>query len=137
MNQPGYYAVKWGKEENVRLTGKSVSGPAEACKETYGLVTANMRVKFLSSRVADIRKVGFRTKALQDPKGWELVPTVDLPKLERFYRCQRCDSPINEEGLCTDQTCPFSSHVRRCPKGWIGHPQHPEVTEDTPCICEV
>ena len=38
-------------------------------------------------------------------------------------------------GLCSDTTCPFSDHRQYCPVGWVGHPDHPNATEDTQCTC--
>ena len=38
--------------------------------------------------------------------------------------CKRCGSPL-DNGICSDQTCPFSSHGQSCPVGWTGHPNCP------------
>jgi hypothetical protein len=50
--------------------------------------------------------------------------------------CQRCGAEIQVSGLCEDETCPFNSHRQYCPVGWIGHGEHAEVNEDTPCTCD-
>jgi len=35
--------------------------------------------------------------------------------------CQRCDSPL-KQGLCQDETCPFSDTDQDDERGWAGHP---------------
>jgi hypothetical protein len=37
--------------------------------------------------------------------------------------CQRCGSPLDVDGLCTDETCPFSDHQQDDEGGWSGHPE--------------
>lgn len=46
--------------------------------------------------------------------------------------CERCGSEVRE-GLCSDETCPFSDHKQRCPVGFHGHP---ERDNDLPCRCD-
>lgn len=53
---------------------------------------------------------------------------------ELWASCQRCGSNI-KNGLCLDETCPFSDHEQSCPVGWVGHDAHPEANEDTECDC--
>jgi hypothetical protein len=45
--------------------------------------------------------------------------------------CQRCNNKLND-GLCCDETCPFSEHQQTCPAGWEGHPKH----ATGPCNCQ-
>lgn len=40
--------------------------------------------------------------------------------------CARCGSELNDNGLCTDETCPFDSVPQDDERGWIGHPLHKE-----------
>jgi hypothetical protein len=51
-------------------------------------------------------------------------------------RCQRCGGVILTTGKCSND-CPFDRHNQNCPVGWIGHPDHPNVDEDTKCTCPV
>jgi hypothetical protein len=37
--------------------------------------------------------------------------------------CQRCGAKLNDDGYCTDETCPFSDHPQTDDAGWYGHPQ--------------
>lgn len=37
--------------------------------------------------------------------------------------CQRCDGELLVDGLCQDQTCPFSDHTQDDDRGWSGHPE--------------
>ena len=48
--------------------------------------------------------------------------------------CRRCDSPLDTNGYCLDDTCPFSNHKQGCSMGWIGHPAH-LVDETEECTC--
>lgn len=38
-------------------------------------------------------------------------------------QCQRCSSPLDDDGYCTDATCPFSDHPQTDDAGWYGHPE--------------
>jgi hypothetical protein len=52
--------------------------------------------------------------------------------------CVRCGSPL-EEGFCSDETCPFSTHRQNCRFGWAGHPEkdpHPNEDEVVDCDCQ-
>lgn len=53
---------------------------------------------------------------------------------ETISTCRRCGSDI-KNGLCKDETCPFSDHEQSCSVGWVGHDAHPEANEDTECDC--
>jgi len=45
--------------------------------------------------------------------------------------CQRCDSPLDSAGYCTDETCPFSDYKQDDKRGWSGHPDRdPDYRED-------
>jgi hypothetical protein len=48
--------------------------------------------------------------------------------------CQRCGSPLDDEGFCTDETCPFSDHDQSCLAGFMGHPDHPQANIEK-CSC--
>ena len=48
-------------------------------------------------------------------------------------QCERCGSDLKPNGLCRDETCPFSDHVQGCRVGWVGHPSFTEETP--PCTC--
>lgn len=61
---------------------------------------------------------------------WPQNVPVDKKKTRK---CKRCNSVL-KNGLCSDKTCPFSEHHQRCPVGWIGHPDHPNVDEFTMCL---
>ncbi len=37
--------------------------------------------------------------------------------------CERCGSTLDVDGLCTDETCPFSENEQDDPRGWSGHPE--------------
>jgi hypothetical protein len=37
--------------------------------------------------------------------------------------CARCGSRLDVDGLCTDETCPFSDHAQDDADGWSGHPE--------------
>ncbi len=47
--------------------------------------------------------------------------------------CKRCNNLLDENGLCTDQTCPFSDHAQDCVMGWSGHPDYPQ--DIAKCTC--
>lgn len=36
--------------------------------------------------------------------------------------CNRCGSPLDGNGRCTDETCPFSDYGQDDPRGWANHP---------------
>lgn len=36
--------------------------------------------------------------------------------------CGRCGCDLDEDGFCTDETCPFSDYGQDDPRGWSGHP---------------
>jgi hypothetical protein len=38
-------------------------------------------------------------------------------------QCRRCDSPLDVDGHCTDETCPFSDCDQDDAAGWSGHPE--------------
>lgn len=48
-------------------------------------------------------------------------------------KCRRCGSDIDQLGNCEDETCPFSDCQQDDPKGWIGHPQEAEMTQECEC----
>lgn len=48
--------------------------------------------------------------------------------------CARCGSALRG-GFCTDETCPFDSHLQDCVKGWEGHPEMGS-TGMAICTCE-
>lgn len=48
--------------------------------------------------------------------------------------CERCDTPLAENGLCQDETCPFSDHVQKDPTGWTGHPEARRFVEHAKLI---
>ena len=129
--QVGYYGTKWG---NVTRISQKVGSAWEACRDCFGMVAGNMYTKFLGARQTDIRK-SIQSK-LNNPDGWELIPMDQLDKLGKSRRCQRCGGLLDETtGGCTSQTCPFNDHYQKCKAGWIGHPDHPDVDDNTPCIC--
>ena len=37
--------------------------------------------------------------------------------------CARCGSTLNDDGTCTDKTCPFSDCQQSDKAGWAGHPE--------------
>lgn len=49
--------------------------------------------------------------------------------------CQRCGSPLNQWGYCTEATCPFDCHVQSCQLGWVGHPEYREMEKVDHCDC--
>ena len=59
------------------------------------------------------------------PKAYVIMPRRK-PK-----PCGRCGSTLNRAGKCTDETCPFSDHLQKCPAGWRGHPEHASGE----CVC--
>ena len=129
--QTGYYGTKWG---DVTRISQKVGSAWEACRDCFGMVAGNMYTKFLGTRQADIRK-SIQSK-LNNPDGWELIPMDQLDKLGKLRRCQRCGGLLDENtGGCLSQTCPFNDHYQRCKVGWIGHPDHPDVDDNTPCVC--
>ncbi len=52
---------------------------------------------------------------------------------KRPRTCTRCGSPATD-GLCRDETCPFSEHLQSCPAGWVNHPDGPGC-KDNACHC--
>jgi hypothetical protein len=38
---------------------------------------------------------------------------------------------LQDNGLCSDEACPFSDHFQGCPAGWAGHPE----LGAGPCTC--
>lgn len=44
--------------------------------------------------------------------------------------CARCGSNLNYDGMCSDETCPFSDYGQNNPKGWTGHPEYDEDNYD-------
>jgi len=50
--------------------------------------------------------------------------------------CERCGSGL-DNGLCRDETCPFSDHYPYCPVGWAGHPERDPNPNDEEgrCAC--
>lgn len=62
----------------------------------------------------------------------ELDATEDSPLEDdddKEGACARCDSPLNKDCLCTDETCPFSDYQQDDARGWVGHPEK-ESKED-------
>lgn len=55
--------------------------------------------------------------------------------------CERCGTILDVDGLCQDETCPFSDHEQACMVGWSGHPtRDPNPKDDgvgpcTVCTC--
>lgn len=43
--------------------------------------------------------------------------------------CVRCGSILQDNGRCSDETCPFEDVRQDDEQGWIGHPDHPDVEE--------
>ena len=37
--------------------------------------------------------------------------------------CARCDSSLDVDGFCSDESCPFSDYKQDDPRGWSGHPE--------------
>lgn len=61
------------------------------------------------------------TKTDEGKAKWkELEPLLSKPTASPT--CDRCEMPLNEEGYCTDDTCPFSDHKQTCMVGWSGCP---------------
>ena len=58
-----------------------------------------------------------------------------LDQQETDNVCRRCECQLTIKGRCTDIACPFNDHEQLCQVGWIGHDEHPDVNEDTPCTC--
>jgi len=48
-----------------------------------------------------------------------------------FDACARCGNVLQDNGLCSDEACPFSDHFQGCPAGWAGHPE----LGAGPCTC--
>jgi len=75
---------------------------------------------------------------------WKIKDTGPVDKAvvlqdERFFQkaCQRCGSELDDNGRCTDETCPFDSHEQFCPCGWVGHSSRPDVDEfGIQCTCK-
>lgn len=60
-----------------------------------------------------------------------IANAVEMELTERGNTCERCGSELID-GLCEDETCPFSDHAQTCPVGWHGHS---ERDNDKPCNC--
>lgn len=72
---PGYWFVRWGT--NVRISDKT-DDPAVAAKSCYGMVSADMEVKFISTKKSDVRSDKKRQALLGSPLGWARVGRTDL-----------------------------------------------------------
>jgi len=64
------------------------------------------------------------------------MTTKAKPRLT-IVECVRCGSMIYENGMCTDETCPFDSHQQDCQAGWTGHPEKDPyfMTDEKPIPC--
>jgi hypothetical protein len=60
------------------------------------------------------------------PGDVELLEAAGVPE---FQECQRCESKLDEGGLCTDETCPFSETDQDDERGWAGHPERDKTQE--------
>jgi hypothetical protein len=49
-------------------------------------------------------------------------------------RCERCGSNL-VHGYCESSQCFFGEHFQSCPRGWMGHDQHPTADAEK-CICD-
>jgi hypothetical protein len=43
--------------------------------------------------------------------------------------CRRCGTPL-ENGMCGDETCPFSDYRQHDQRGWVGHPNPPAAAPE-------
>lgn len=60
--------------------------------------------------------------------------------MAELNKCSRCGSDLDHDGLCSDETCPFSDHEQTCMVGWAGHPTRDPFPNDgigpcTVCTC--
>ena len=83
-------------------------------------------------RIADLIENGYREgETLHRGWWWRILSHKAYRDANDFGErgdCQRCDSTLDVDGLCTDETCPFSECQQDDPKGWSGHPEmDPEI----------
>ena len=74
QQKAGYWMVKWGNA--IRLNTDKTADKVDACRQCYGMATNDMRLKFISTRVADVRSIKFRKKLESDKTGW-VSPEID------------------------------------------------------------
>lgn len=100
------------KDEYVAIVVTSVARAAEAER------VRNDIYQKLGGDGVTVCDLAAEIRPLTDQEWKEFQEQADL----MVDQCQRCSSPLNDDGYCTDETCPFSDHPQTDDAGWYGHP---------------
>jgi hypothetical protein len=131
-----------GSDVRVALTASGLDAEvAKYCRESWKEISDRKGVPANTIGMTDQEVVSMYYDQMENAESEEFVEesTFDLPlpdaasstpTASKPTLCGRCGSALKADGLCPDETCPFSDRVQGDPQGWAGHPDRDPAPRD-------